>query len=498
MRIARLFALWLLASAAPAGAQAGIPGAVAESCTDSAQTRGRVAGRVFSRADSTPIAGARVVARWPTQQSTLDSSEVRSDSRGEFTLCGLPLGRKAYLRADNGTGESDAVPVVVDQTAPRARVAIEIDVIEGSRVRAEIEASRDEPLKVEGARTISLDRYLATAGRGTIIGIVVVKETGQPLPYADLLIEPFGVATFTSGTGTFRVIHAPAGDVAIRARRIGFTAKTQNVVVRENATDTLRIELPSIALQLSGVRVTDAVCPDRRAGTVDSAIVTVLSQMQLNAERSRLMARAYPFEMVMRRTIANEGYDPGLIARHLIADTVQIDTVTATMEHGWRYAPGELIRSGAPTGNRKLGAPERMVVPQLVDFAEPAFLGAHCFKYAGITRLDGQRLIRVDFQPAKGVSEQIGGSLYFDPLTYQIQRSTLSFERNSPQQAGDIWVIRVDTWFREIVASLPVIDRIAQRTTLRTATKRDAWPGQAATEVQQLIDVRFLGRPPAP
>ena len=468
---------------------------VASPCSDST-SRGSVTGRVISRADSAPIAGAHVVARWAALRSDLDSSEVRSDSRGQFQLCGLPFDAKLYLRADDGTGESPATSVSVTRASPLARVTIEIDVIEESPARAEIQRSRDEPLKVEGARTISLDRYLATRGRGTIVGIVVAKETGQPLPYADLLIEPFDVATFTSEAGSFRAINAPAGDLKIRARRIGYSAVTVNLAVRENATDTVRIALPGIALQLDRVRVSDAVCPDRRAGSIDSAIVTILSQMQLNAERSRLMARAYPFEMLLRRTIANEGYDPGLIQRYLIVDTVVVDTVTATMEHGWRYEPGQLVRAGEPTGYRKLGAPDRMVVPQLVDFAEPAFIGAHCFKYAGIASVEGRRLLKVEFQPARGVREQVSGTLFFDPKTYQIQRSTLSFERNSPQKAGDIWVVRVDTWFREIVASLPVIERIAQRTTVRTATKRDAWPGQAATEVQQLIDVRFLMRPP--
>jgi hypothetical protein len=130
MRSTLLGATWALL-VLPAVVRSQVTGPVAAACdTFAAPRTGIVSGRVIGRADSAAIAGARVVARWATQSSTVDSGEVRSDARGNFTLCGLPFGRKAYLRADDGTGESDPVPVVVDQTAPRARVAIEIDVIE--------------------------------------------------------------------------------------------------------------------------------------------------------------------------------------------------------------------------------------------------------------------------------------------------------------------------------------------------------------------------------
>jgi hypothetical protein len=43
-------------------------------------------------------------------------------------------------------------------------------------------------------REISLEQYNAPAGRGTIVGIVTAKETGAPLPFADLLQATYAFA----------------------------------------------------------------------------------------------------------------------------------------------------------------------------------------------------------------------------------------------------------------------------------------------------------------
>jgi hypothetical protein len=465
---------------------------------DSGCERGRVTGVVFSQRDSTPAAGAVVVARWAAVAPLLRTAEARADARGRFTLCGLPVDTPVFVRAADGDRESDATELSLRMGAAPPSIGLALESILPDTAKANRrsdDVTARQPLATSDARTVSLERYNAATGRGSVIGIVTSKEGGVAVPYADLLVEPFSVAAFTGAQGSFRLTQVPAGPLRLRVRRIGFLPASATVTVRADATDTLRIELPSVALRLSQVRVTDAVCPNRAARAVDSSIVTILQQVQLNAYRVRLLSTEHPFEMLLQRTIANEGLDPYTTVRRVIVDTVTVDTITATVDHGWRYEPGALIRKGEPTGNRRLGAPERMVVPQLIDFAEPAFVASHCFRFAGVVALDGRKMIRVDLEPTKDVrTPDVRGSLYFDTLSYQVQRSTLFVDRPSPLQAGDFWLTRVDTWFKEIAPSLPVIERVTQRTTLRTVQKADAWPGQAATEEQRLLGMRFIGQ----
>jgi hypothetical protein len=423
--------------------------------------------------------------------------EARADRIGHFRICGLPANTPLFFRAVDGARESSApTELSLSGTRVSANIALWLDEFEKEvpRLNTNVDSlPAPAPLTVTGARTVSLREYNAAAGRGTVVGVVTAKESGQPLPYADLFIEPFKAAAFTSSEGSFRLTQVPAGTIRIRARRVGSAPVTITVGVTQHQTDTVRIELQTLALALARVSVRDNVCPNRDAKSIDASIVTILQQVQLNAERGRLLARDFPFEMILERTVANEAYAPFSNASRIVVDTLQVDTISATMEHGWRYEPGKLIRSGRETGNEKIGAPERMVVPQLVDFAEPAFVAAHCFRYAGVVPTDGHRLLRVDFEPTKAIKEpDVRGSLYFDTLTYQIQRSTLYLDRPSPQKAGDTWHTRVDTWFREIVPSLPVFDRIAHRTTVSTVQRLGGSNALAATEYQRLLNVRFL------
>ena len=100
-------------------------------------------------------------------------------------------------------------------------------------------------------------------------------------------------------------------------------------------------------------------------------------------------------------------------------------------------------------------------------------------------------MIRVDFEPIKAIREpDVRGSLYFDARSYEIQRSTLYLERPSPLSLADVWEVQVNTWFREIFPTLPVIDRVSQKTTARSIMDgRRALDN--ATEEHRLLDLRF-------
>jgi len=168
----------------------------------------------------------------------------------------------------------------------------------------------------------------------------------------------------------------------------------------------------------------------------------------------------------------------------------RVDTVPVAGEHEWRYEPGKLVvRTEADEAGE---APEKMIVPQLIDFADELFTDNHCFKYAGLSTVDGVRRIRVDFEPIKTLREpDVRGSMFLDTASYQLVRSTFVMERPSfLHPTEEMWEIHVDTWFREILPALPVVDRICTRTTSHYVARPDG-PRGAAMESQRLIDFRF-------
>jgi hypothetical protein len=99
-------------------------------------------------------------------------------------------------------------------------------------------------------------------------------------------------------------------------------------------------------------------------------------------------------------------------------------------EHEWRYEPGKLVVRTEPDEGPE--ASEKMIVPQLVDFADDVFTDNHCFKYAGVSKVDGVRRIQVDFEPIKTLREpDVRGSMFLDTVSYQLVRSDFLMERPS-------------------------------------------------------------------
>jgi hypothetical protein len=333
-------------------------------------------------------------------------------------------------------------------------------------------------------------------GLANVVGYVTARDDGRPLPFADVWVEGQEVAGFANAAGRFEIHGLTVGTTRIRVRRIGFSPATITVGLSAGRTDTVRVRLAPVALKLASVRIQDDVCPARDRATVDTAVLAILQQAQINAERNRLLVREYPFDMAIERTMADEESQSAIFGSSTRLRVSSIDTLVRSGDHPWRYAPGNIIvpaDDDAPAGVR-----EKLIVPQLVDFADDAFLAAHCFRYGGIERADKRELFRVEFHPTKAVkTPDVHGSLFFDARSYDIVRSTLHTERPSTRvPAEETWVVRVDTWFKQLYPGLPVIDSIVRRTTTRAnVPSRRSTPG-AAIEIQRVIDLRFRGLKP--
>lgn len=334
--------------------------------------------------------------------------------------------------------------------------------------------------------------------RGAILLRVVGAETAAPIPYADVRVGSAGFAAFTDSAGRLAIRPLPAGTFTVQVRRVGFRPVTIDVQLAAGETRELRVSLPLVALRLSEVRVRDDVCPGGRQG--DTAVVTILQQARLNGERYAMLAERYPFEVTMERVFAEQGRTPiewsGRRRARWADRTVQHqDTVQVAGRSEWRYAPGKLF---VPASDSIEGAPrirEAMIVPHLADLSDTAFIATHCFRYSGLAEADsGRRVLKVDFRPTRELRERdVRGTMFLDPATYQIRKSTLLTDRPAPDAPGThLLLTRVDTWFKEILPGIPVVHRIETTTTIESVAIRAREQPYAATEDHTMLGFRFL------
>lgn len=328
----------------------------------------------------------------------------------------------------------------------------------------------------------------SNAGSASVVGYVTSRVGREPLGFADASIDQFDIATLATREGTFRLRGIPAGTVTLRVRRLGFALAVVRLTLVSGREDTVRVELEPLALQLERIRVTDAVCPERESDRGDTATLALLNQLRDNADRNKLLAHESPFVTYMERTIGDADVSRSAGGSQRV-NVLRVDTVPVPGEHEWRYEPGKLV---APTAADESVAREKMIVPQLVDFADDAFMDNHCFRYAGLSNIDGARRIQLDFEPIKGMrTPDVRGSMYLDTASYALTRTTLLADVPSPMHPTEETLeVTVDTWFREILPALPIIERICTRTVVRSNT-RSTRPSRAALEIQRLVDFRF-------
>jgi hypothetical protein len=217
--------------------------------------------------------------------------------------------------------------------------------------------------------------------------------------------------------------------------------------------------------------------------------MTVFSQLEVNAEAYRALAAEYPFTYDMQRRS---------VVRFVAGDeSVQrFDTTRVNGAMSWHYAPGDIVEIGADPSNRQVV----LNIPSLIHFAEPAFLNNHCFYYGGVERINGGRdtslAIRIDFLASSRIkSPDIDGSLYLDPVTYQIVRSILRLTK-IPEETPQIATVTVTTAFQTVVPSIAIPRAIQSVHQLKVDSTRAVLPA-TAYETQLLVRVHFLGPVPA-
>ena len=99
-------------------------------------------------------------------------------------------------------------------------------------------------------------QFTFAAGSGTVVGRVLDKATGDPLPGANVMIQGTSIGTSTGLDGKYEIRNVPTGMRSMRVTYIGYVTVTREVTVGENATLTQDFHLVAQALQGETIVVT--------------------------------------------------------------------------------------------------------------------------------------------------------------------------------------------------------------------------------------------------
>lgn len=92
---------------------------------------------------------------------------------------------------------------------------------------------------------------------GTIVGTIVARDGGRPVPDATVMIEGTSLTAVANGVGRFRLENVPAGDIILVANGPGFLQlRLPSVQVKASDTTMLVVELEATPNILERVQVT--------------------------------------------------------------------------------------------------------------------------------------------------------------------------------------------------------------------------------------------------
>jgi hypothetical protein len=321
-------------------------------------------------------------------------------------------------------------------------------------------------------------------GAVTVSGSIVADETGHPMSFSTVRLQPIGRDRFTDQEGKFAYYAVPPGKYQLHVRQVGYLPQDTTFTVTPNVPVTLALRMTRIATALDEVKVSApprlCLVPDELLAVADSELTLVLGEAKKNAEREQLLRRTYPFEYKFAQ--AHDTYDP-TTKKH----TLQYDTVTYRSDDSWRYRRGKVVSGDK---SKLFGDVRLMRLPTLSDLADRSFLTNHCFKYAGVVDQDGARTHRIDFSPDSTlIAPDVEGSIFMDSATYKIRRAEFRLTRGGTVKPA-ILGMTVTTTYREILPNVALFDEI--RSTQPLGVIETGGNPVESQETQHLLGFRFL------
>ena len=89
----------------------------------------------------------------------------------------------------------------------------------------------------------------------TLTGVVIDKETNDPISYAYLFLEGLNRGQTTHSDGTFAFKNIPGGTYTIKMQRVGYQTRTQTIEVPENDTLKITLSMSTTILNNEGIEV---------------------------------------------------------------------------------------------------------------------------------------------------------------------------------------------------------------------------------------------------
>ena len=322
----------------------------------------------------------------------------------------------------------------------------------------------------------------APAQLPSLRGTIVSAETGEPLGFSIVTLTPGASQKFTDAAGVFEFPNVTRGTNLISVRQIGYAPLDTQIILTEGDPITLVLRLRHLAIELPPVtitgrpRCTNHGPPD---ATAAPALAAVFDQLQEHARRFALLADSFPFDYELEQTLRSV--------------TVRGDTLrpsVRTLRLGSRddrpYEVGQVVTRGR-------GAWEGVWIvrtPSLEEFGNATFVKYHCFFLVGRDTIEGETLVRIDFEPASRLGTDMSGSAYLDSITYDLRFTESSLTHPERSELDEVGTMITRTRFRQIGPGIPVQDYLRAVTTFR-------WGGQGRRiETQRTIDVRFRRTPP--
>ena len=247
---------------------------------------------------------------------------------------------------------------------------------------------------------------------------VIDGASRSPLPNAEVIDLASGSRRFTNADGEAGLTWPTAGPLRLRVRQVGFQP-VERALDRPSPqpSDSAAAGAAPVVVALTRVAFVlpnaftraDARCGERVDSTSALLTAAVLEQLRMGAERYEEFRKAYPFRVEQeRRTLTLNGDS--------VAQREETSTEVATSdEWGDEYRPGRIIQR----------TPSGFSVPILYvsALASPAFWENHCFAVRGLDSLGGERVLRVEFSPARGVKgAEWAGRALVDSATSVLRR----------------------------------------------------------------------------
>ncbi|HLU24429.1 MAG TPA: TonB-dependent receptor [Longimicrobiales bacterium] len=124
----------------------------------------------------------------------------------------------------------------------------------------------------------SLAPWLAAEARaqtGTITGVVVDRDTRQPIPSAQIMIPSIGRGVVAQANGRYLLRNVPPGTYEIEAQGIGYRTVSQTVQVADGQTVVVDFELPLSAIALDELVVAGSPAGVQRRRAIGTGIASI-------------------------------------------------------------------------------------------------------------------------------------------------------------------------------------------------------------------------------